>query len=77
MTFGIDIDHDDTRHLASGLSCAIFCNGVSVMRLFFLGVMSALVVACGGRANIQCEQDSNCDLSGGGRCIASSTTGNH
>jgi hypothetical protein len=29
--------------------------------------------ACGGRANVQCEQDPNCDLSGGGRCLMAST----
>jgi hypothetical protein len=46
------------------------------MRLFYFGVICVLVVACGGRANVQCEQDSNCDLSGGGRCIEASS-GNH
>lgn len=30
-------------------------------------------VACGERIAVQCEEDSNCDLSGGGRCIAAST----
>jgi hypothetical protein len=42
------------------------------MRLLILGLFSlALAVvasACGGRANVQCEMNSNCDLSGGGVC---------
>jgi hypothetical protein len=38
-------------------------------------VMVALsAAACGGgRANVQCEQNANCDLSGGGMCLAAST----
>lgn len=40
----------------------------------------AIVVAttaCSGRQNVQCEQDSNCDLSGGGVCTLNAATGNH
>lgn len=37
---------------------------------------AVLLVACGGRQNVQCEQDSNCNLSGGGVCTLNATTGN-
>jgi hypothetical protein len=46
------------------------------MRLSLLGVVLCVVLVflgCGGRADIQCEHDSNCDLSGGGRCLAASS----
>lgn len=44
------------------------------MRPFIVGLFSAALAACGGGHNdVPCEQDSNCDLSGGGKCIAAST----
>lgn len=44
-----------------------------MMRFAVLIVALFAGAACGGRKNIQCEQDSNCDLSGGGTCIAGGT----
>lgn len=43
------------------------------MRLTCLALFGGFLVACGGRANVQCESDGNCDLSGGGKCVAAST----
>lgn len=44
------------------------------MRLFIVGLFSAALAACGGgHSNVQCQQDSNCDLSGGGKCVAAPT----
>lgn len=45
------------------------------MRSTLLAVVILGAVGCGGRNAVQCEQDANCDLSGGGMCIASSTGG--
>jgi len=42
-------------------------------RILLMNIMVAVLTACGGHANVQCEQDSNCDLSGGGRCLTAST----
>ena len=44
------------------------------MRRVLVGI-AMVIGACGARTNVECEQDSNCDLSGGGRCITA-TTGN-
>jgi len=38
-------------------------------------VVVVSLAACGGRANVQCEQDANCDLNGGGVCALASTGG--
>ncbi len=46
------------------------------MRLALLCAMVAGAVGCNGRENVQCEQDPNCDLSGGGKCVAVEDTGN-
>lgn len=35
--------------------------------------MTSMAFGCNGRNAVQCEQDSNCDLSGGGKCVASDT----
>lgn len=44
------------------------------MRLFIVGLFTAALAACGGgHSNVQCQQDSNCDLSGGGKCVAAPT----
>ena len=44
------------------------------MRVYSLSFAALIAVAaCGGRQNVQCEQDSDCDLSGGGLCIAAPT----
>lgn len=45
------------------------------MRSFILTIGVTVLGACGGRNAVECEQDSNCDLSGGGMCIAGSTGG--
>jgi len=37
---------------------------------------AAAAAACTGRQNVQCEQDSNCDLSGGGVCTTVAETNN-
>ena len=42
------------------------------MRLFLLLSVSA-VLGCEGRLNVQCEENSNCDLSTGGVCALAST----
>lgn len=39
-------------------------------------VAAASAAACTGRKNVQCEQDSNCDLSGGGVCTTVAETNN-
>jgi hypothetical protein len=68
-------ESEDGVCLAASADSANLVPGAT-MRLFFVGTLCALLVACGGRANVQCEQDSNCDLSGGGKCLgASSGTG--
>jgi hypothetical protein len=41
----------------------------SAMLVMFAGAFAA----CYERANVQCEQDSNCDLSGGGVCTSAET----
>jgi len=43
------------------------------MRMMLVAFMCGTVASCGGHANVQCEQDADCDLSGGGRCLAAST----
>jgi hypothetical protein len=46
------------------------------MRLTYhlvLGVLGVVMLGCGGeQANVPCDQDSNCDLTAGGRCLAAS-----
>lgn len=39
------------------------------MRPILVGALLATLAGCGGRSNVQCETDSNCDLSGGGKCV--------
>lgn len=39
-------------------------------------IVAVLAAACGGRNNVQCEADSDCNLSGGGTCTANPVTGN-
>lgn len=45
------------------------------MRIFLMILVTSAGVlpACLNRANVQCEQDSNCDLNGGGVCTAAPT----
>ena len=43
------------------------------MRSFVIGVTIVALAACNKGSNVQCDQNSNCDLSGGGMCIAAST----
>lgn len=47
-----------------------------MIRIQLFIAMVLVVVACTGRKDVQCEQDSNCDLSGGGLCTLNSVTGN-
>jgi len=47
-----------------------------MIRVYSLSLAIALVAACGGRNNVQCEQNSNCDLSGGGVCTLNAATSN-
>lgn len=48
------------------------------MRLFYTAafLLESIAVSCGGHADLQCEQNSNCDLTSGGIC-ANPGTGNH
>lgn len=49
--------------------------GAKYMRLTYLALLIPVVVGCGGgHADVPCVQDTNCDLTTGGKCIAS--TGN-
>lgn len=44
------------------------------MRLLILGLLAAVVMGCGGgHADVQCQNNANCDLSGGGECVAATT----
>lgn len=43
------------------------------MRSIFVATAILGAVGCGGRNAVQCEQSANCDLSGGGMCLAAST----
>jgi formylglycine-generating enzyme len=45
------------------------------MRLYFVVSVAAAgtLSACYSRANVQCQQNSNCDLSGGGVCVTAPT----
>lgn len=43
------------------------------MRSLVIGVAIVALAACNNGSNVQCDQNSNCDLSGGGMCIAAST----
>lgn len=47
------------------------------MRIEIMSIVAALCAACGGRNNVQCEQTSDCNLSGGGMCLPSSTDPGH
>lgn len=40
-----------------------------------LAAMAAVLAACGGRLNVECEQDSNCNTAGGGVCTTNASTG--
>jgi len=47
------------------------------MRDFRIMLLLPLIAACSGPATaVQCEQDSNCNLSAGGSCVASSSSHN-
>lgn len=51
--------------------------GAVLTRIRSLSIAIVLVMAaCTGRQNVQCEQDSNCDLSGGGVCTVVTATNN-
>lgn len=39
-------------------------------------VIAIAAIGCGGRHNVQCEQNTDCDLSGGGVCTLNAETGN-
>jgi hypothetical protein len=41
--------------------------------LMIRGLAGLALAACPSRQNVQCEKDTNCDLSGGGVCVAAST----
>jgi hypothetical protein len=43
------------------------------MRSVVLGVVILAMAGCNNRSNVQCEQNSNCNLSGGGLCVAADT----
>lgn len=40
------------------------------MRVLVMFTLTAALTACGSRANVQCEENANCDLSTGGVCTA-------
>lgn len=41
-----------------------------------LVVATMFVAGCGERMNVECEQDSNCNITGGGVCTTNASTGN-
>lgn len=45
--------------------------GSEQMRIMVLSIATLLSAACNNRQSVQCEQTSDCNLSGGGMCVAS------
>lgn len=43
------------------------------MRIQLISLLGVAVAACGGHADVPCDNSSNCNLSGGGSCVAAST----
>lgn len=46
------------------------------MRVTIFGVLTLALMACGNRNNFECANDSSCNLSGGGKCVAAPSGNN-